>query len=315
MRTFNGLQIFTDQLTNSGQLDLRYVRITGNQNISNVKNFLTKPTVNGVDVALVGEAGGGVNVQDQGSSLGAAGTLNFAGAGVSTVFAGGTATVNIAGGGGGPTNLPNGILFVSGSQTISGSKLISGVGVSFNFISGAALRISGNSVITGVDLSSYLTSATASSTYLTQTNAASTFSTISNLNALSGNSVLLSGPTQTINSSKLISGVGVSYNFISGAALRISGNRALTGMNIQDEGSIIGAADILNFVGAGVSASLANAIATITVAGGGGSSFTSPPATPTSAGTQYNLATDSNYLYVCVTTNTWVRTALASTWQ
>lgn len=30
MRTFNGLQIFTQQLTNSGQLDLRYVRITGN---------------------------------------------------------------------------------------------------------------------------------------------------------------------------------------------------------------------------------------------------------------------------------------------
>jgi hypothetical protein len=30
MRTFNGLQIFTEQLTNTGQLDLRYPRITGN---------------------------------------------------------------------------------------------------------------------------------------------------------------------------------------------------------------------------------------------------------------------------------------------
>jgi hypothetical protein len=29
MRTFNGLQIFTAQLTQSGQLDSRYVRITG----------------------------------------------------------------------------------------------------------------------------------------------------------------------------------------------------------------------------------------------------------------------------------------------
>ena len=29
MRTFNGLQIFTTQLTQSGQLDSRYVRITG----------------------------------------------------------------------------------------------------------------------------------------------------------------------------------------------------------------------------------------------------------------------------------------------
>jgi len=29
MRTFNGLQVFTAQLTQSGQLDSRYVRITG----------------------------------------------------------------------------------------------------------------------------------------------------------------------------------------------------------------------------------------------------------------------------------------------
>ena len=36
MRTFNGLQIFTEQLTNSGQLDLRYVRITGNNQPANI---------------------------------------------------------------------------------------------------------------------------------------------------------------------------------------------------------------------------------------------------------------------------------------
>lgn len=36
MRTFNGLQIFTDQLTNSGQLDVRYVRISENNTIPNL---------------------------------------------------------------------------------------------------------------------------------------------------------------------------------------------------------------------------------------------------------------------------------------
>jgi hypothetical protein len=36
MRTFNGLQIFTEQLTNTGQLDLRYVRISGNNAPSNL---------------------------------------------------------------------------------------------------------------------------------------------------------------------------------------------------------------------------------------------------------------------------------------
>jgi len=34
MRTFNGLQIFTAQLTQSGQLDTRYVRITGDSFIN-----------------------------------------------------------------------------------------------------------------------------------------------------------------------------------------------------------------------------------------------------------------------------------------
>jgi len=36
MRTFNGLQIFTEQLTNSGQLDQRYVRISGNNQPANI---------------------------------------------------------------------------------------------------------------------------------------------------------------------------------------------------------------------------------------------------------------------------------------
>ena len=39
MRTFNGLQVFTTQLTNSGQLDARYVRITGDQSVADLKSF------------------------------------------------------------------------------------------------------------------------------------------------------------------------------------------------------------------------------------------------------------------------------------
>lgn len=50
MRTFNGLQIFTQQLTNSGQLDLRYVRMSGNDYSPNlnqgvrVGGSITPPT-------------------------------------------------------------------------------------------------------------------------------------------------------------------------------------------------------------------------------------------------------------------------------
>jgi len=39
MRTFNGLQIFTNQITNSGQLDARYIRITGDQHVFDLKTF------------------------------------------------------------------------------------------------------------------------------------------------------------------------------------------------------------------------------------------------------------------------------------
>jgi len=47
MRTFNGLQIFTEQLTNSGQLDQRYVTLTTDQTITGKKtianSFIYKP--------------------------------------------------------------------------------------------------------------------------------------------------------------------------------------------------------------------------------------------------------------------------------
>jgi len=39
VRTLNGLQIFIPQLTNNGQLDLRYVRINENQEVIGEKHF------------------------------------------------------------------------------------------------------------------------------------------------------------------------------------------------------------------------------------------------------------------------------------
>jgi len=39
MRTFNGLQVFTQQLTNSGQLDQRYVTLTTDQTITGKKTI------------------------------------------------------------------------------------------------------------------------------------------------------------------------------------------------------------------------------------------------------------------------------------
>ena len=46
-----------------------------------------------------------------------------------------------------------------------------------------------------------------------------------------------------------------------------------------------------------------------------GVEYVSAPATPTSTGTQGQFAYSGNYLYVCVATDTWIRTSAESTWS
>jgi hypothetical protein len=43
-------------IVNTGELDVRYVGVTGNQNISGNKNFYSRPNVNGTGILLSGEA-------------------------------------------------------------------------------------------------------------------------------------------------------------------------------------------------------------------------------------------------------------------
>ena len=45
--------------------------------------------------------------------------------------------------------------------------------------------------------------------------------------------------------------------------------------------------------------------------GGGSASFVSPPTSSTSNGAAGAIAYDSNYFYICIATNRWVRTSLA----
>jgi hypothetical protein len=54
-------------------------------------------------------------------------------------------------------------------------------------------------------------------------------------------------------------------------------------------------------------------IVSVTLGGGSGLSWSSVPASATASGTAGQTSYDSSYYYVCVATNTWVRTAL-STW-
>lgn len=101
---------------------------------------------------------------------------------------------------------------------------------------------------------------------------------------------------------------------VNGTGVLLAGEGVASPVNISDEGINQGSASTLNFVGAGISASVGGSIATITVNGGGGGgiSFVSPPNSPSSVGISGSIALDSKYVYFCTATNTWIRTALAS---
>jgi hypothetical protein len=106
----------------------------------------------------------------------------------------------------------------------------------------------------------------------------------------------------------------ISRPTVNGTGVLLSGEAGPSLITIQDEGSSQGSASTLNFVGAGVSASVAGLTATITINGGSGAgiSFVSPPATPNSAGTSGQMALDQNYAYYCISNNNWRRSAISS---
>ncbi len=62
-----------------------------------------------------------INIQDEGSGIGSAGTINFTGAGVTATFGGGTATVNIPGGGSATAGGANTTIQFNDSTVLSGS--------------------------------------------------------------------------------------------------------------------------------------------------------------------------------------------------
>jgi len=62
-----------------------------------------------------------INIQEEGSGIGSAGTINFTGAGVTATFGGGTATVNIPGGGSATAGGANTTIQFNDSTVLSGS--------------------------------------------------------------------------------------------------------------------------------------------------------------------------------------------------
>ena len=198
--------------------------------------------------------GTGIVIQEEGSSVGTAGTINFIGAGVTATLANGIASVEITatGGGGGISNVVEDTTPQLGGNLDINSKYIIGTG---------------GANITGVVTATRFESTSAGTP------------TIDSPNNLNINAV-----TVAISTNLTAGGTVTASQFV-GDGSGLTGVVAQgTGIVIQEEGSSVGTAGTINFIGAGVTATIAGGIASVEITSSGGGAETDTLATVTARG-------------------------------
>jgi predicted small secreted protein len=300
------------------------ISLTGeNQNVTGIKNFLNRPTVNNSAILISGEDlkyrptvnGSGVllfgegvpspiQIKYENNILGNAAALNFSGQefNVSIVpsIEGGIATIQI-------TGIQNTVR-TTGNQTIAGLKTFSNGIVSNVGVTGTNLVYNtGNQTIAGLKTFS---NGIVSNVGVTGTNLVyntgnqtiaglKTFSNgIVSTIGITGTNLVYNTGNQTINGVKnFISKPTVNNNeiFVYGDYL----------IDIKDEGTSLGNANAINFTGPGVSTSLNNGTASIFIDGGigGGGNYVSLVGDETIAGikTFTDGIVSSNVVYTTTT--------------
>ena len=213
-------------------------------------------------------SGTGVVIQDEGSSIGTAGTINFVGANVSSSLSGGTATVTVS----------NAYAQVAGvatvAQNVTGNPISQfnyiGVGLSPN--PSYSLDIAGDVRLFGGDL--WMPFGSTGSMVLENDGY------VRNIYSTSGISLALQafnmdggvgiGTTNGhgglfINTPTQIVGVVTATQFVGDGSLLTGIVASGTGITIQEEGSSIGTASTINFVGAAVTATISGGTATVSI--------------------------------------------------
>ena len=198
--------------------------------------------------------GTGIVVQEEGSSVGTAGTINFIGAGVTATLANGIASVEITatGGGGGISSVSEDTSPSLGGNLDINSKYIIGTG---------------GANITGVVTATRFESTSAGTP------------TIDSPNNLNINAV-----TVAISTNLTAGGTVTASQFVGDGSGLTGVVSEGTGIVIQEEGSSVGTAGTINFIGAGVTATLANGIASVEITSSGGGAETDTLATVTARG-------------------------------
>ena len=184
--------------------------------------------------------GTGIVIQEEGSSVGTAGTINFIGAGVTATLSNGIASVEITatGGGGGISNVVEDTTPQLGGNLDINNKYITGTG---------------GANITGV--------VTATRFESTSTGTP----TIDSPNNLNINAV-----TVAISTNLTAGGSVTAASFVGDGSGLTGVVGSGSGVVVQEEGSSVGTAGTINFIGAGVTATFAGGIASVEITTSGG---------------------------------------------
>ncbi len=218
-------------------------------------------------------SGTGVVIQDEGSAIGTAGTINFAGTNVSSSLSNGTATVTVGDAYAQVAGVATVAQGLTGSPNVTtGNIECSRIGVGIPANNSYSLDISGDVRLFGGDL--WMPYDSTGSMILQNKGY------VRNLTSNSGVSLALQafgmdggvgiGTTNGqgglfINTPTKVAGVVTATAFVGDGSLLTGIVASGTGITIQEEGSAVGTASTINFVGAAVTATISSGTATISI--------------------------------------------------
>jgi hypothetical protein len=211
--------------------------LNGNIYNLNTSGIITATQFVGDGSGLTGVVaeGTGIVIQEEGSSVGTAGTINFIGAGVTATLSNGIASVEITatGGGGGISNVIEDTTPQLGGNLDINNKYITGTG---------------GANITGVVTATRFESTSAGTP------------TIDSPNNLNINAV-----TVAISTNLTAGGSVTATSFVGDGSGLTGVVGSGSGVVVQEEGSSVGTAGTINFIGAGVTATFVGGIASVEI--------------------------------------------------
>ena len=267
---------FTDAIT--GNLTGNATGLSGTPDVILGVATATKFVGDGSLLTGVTAAGSGVVLQEEGSNLGIAATINFVGTGMTAVVNNGIATIETtqdwANKAGMANDVADNAKLYLGDSTASNLYVDGKIGIGTTWSNTYSINATGKARFYGGHIwmpwnssgslvmenahDAYASVYTSGKTHLAIQNAGSTLSI--------GKTTQDGNAAVSINGAVSIAGSVTAANKFYGDGSGLTGVTATgTGVIIQDEGTLAGTATTLNFVGAGISAVVSSGEATITV--------------------------------------------------